>query len=216
PRAGLDAHPGRDPVAEALTEGDRNAHLGKAFTSRGHRGRDPSQRRQPRQRGGHRSARSPAPATWGRVPPRLGSARVAGYVDSLMPLRLHSVLIAAVLAVGSGCTPEIGDECQTAIDCSTLGDRLCDTSQPGGYCTVFNCEPDTCEDEAVCVAFANELDPACQGVDDGRFGRFGRTFCMRVCDKTSDCRSGYECVRPVDRRASVIDVETDADNPQDT
>lgn len=113
-----------------------------------------------------------------------------------------------------GCQPKIGDECETAIDCSTLGDRLCDTSQPEGYCTVFNCEPDTCEDEAVCVAFDTELDPACEQADDGRYGRFGRTFCMRKCDDDGDCRDQYRCVLPDDLSSFVVDTETDEDRPQ--
>lgn len=115
-----------------------------------------------------------------------------------------------------GCQPDIGDECSTALDCSTIGDRLCDNSQPNGYCTIFNCEPDTCPDEAACVAFQQALDPACGAVDDGRYGRFARSFCMFVCDDDDDCRSGYQCVAPRERRASVVDFETDTDDPQDT
>jgi hypothetical protein len=125
----------------------------------------------------------------------------------------------AVLALASGCTPEIGDECNTAIDCSALGERLCDTHQPGGYCTIFNCEPDTCPDEASCVAFNIQLDPACGLADDGREGRFGKTFCMFVCEENDDCRAGYECVRPFDKfdgNATVVDRDTEEDNPEDT
>jgi uncharacterized membrane protein YgcG len=124
------------------------------------------------------------------------------------------LLLLAPLLVG--CQPDIGDECSTALDCSTIGDRLCDSSQPDGYCTIFNCEPDTCPDEAACVAFNQELDPACGYVDDGRYGRFARTFCMYVCEDDDDCRSGYQCVRPSDRRASVVDKDTDTDDPQST
>ena len=42
-----------------------------------------------------------------------------------------------------GCKPKIGEDCATSTDCSISGDRLCDVTQPGGYCTVFNCEPNT-------------------------------------------------------------------------
>ncbi|MBI4705718.1 MAG: hypothetical protein HY744_31890 [Deltaproteobacteria bacterium] len=122
-----------------------------------------------------------------------------------------------VLALGAaGCSAEIGDECTSALDCSTLGERLCDSTQPGGYCTIFNCEPDTCPEEAACVAFQGEIDPACRQADDGKWARFGRTFCMRVCEEQDDCRSGYECVRPADRFARVLDQETDTDDPQET
>ena len=131
--------------------------------------------------------------------------------------RADAILRLLVVTAGvwaMGCQPKIGDDCETAIDCSTLGDRLCDTSQPGGYCTVFNCEPDTCDDEAVCVAFDTELDPACQSVNDGRYGRFGRTFCMRKCKDDGDCRDQYRCVLPKEVASFVVDNETDADRPQ--
>lgn len=132
----------------------------------------------------------------------------------MLRLPRRALLLLAPLLIG--CQPDIGDECATALDCSTIGDRLCDTSQPNGYCTIFNCEPDTCPDEAACVAFQQELDPACGPVDDARYGRFARTFCMYVCEDDGDCRDGYQCVRPVERLASVVDEETDTDDPQDT
>ena len=51
------------------------------------------------------------------------------------------------------CKPEIGDECEISTDCSATGDRLCDTTQPGGYCTIRSCEAQTCPEEALCVEF---------------------------------------------------------------
>jgi hypothetical protein len=128
----------------------------------------------------------------------------------------YLILAAALGFVAMGCEPDIGDECSTSIDCSTYGDRLCDTTQPGGYCTIFNCEPDTCPDEATCVAFYLEEDPSCGPVDDGLSSRFARSFCLYTCEEGDDCRDGYECIRPVDRLALVIDQETDTDNPQET
>ncbi|MCC6559083.1 MAG: hypothetical protein IT372_39670 [Polyangiaceae bacterium] len=120
----------------------------------------------------------------------------------------RSLFLAAAAAAATGCTPEIGDECQTSTDCSQQGDRLCDTNQPGGYCTIFNCEPDTCpEDDGVCVAFDPELDLACGIVDDGRWARFERTFCLHECEDDGDCRSGYECVAPETRGALIVDTE---------
>ena len=118
-------------------------------------------------------------------------------------------LVVALASLTSGCKPKIGDDCDTALDCSTLGDRLCDNTQPGGYCTIFNCEPDTCPDEASCVAFNQDLDPACREADDGQHGRFGTTFCMRSCESESDCRAGYACVRPADQYAQMLDVKGD-------
>lgn len=110
-----------------------------------------------------------------------------------------------------GCAPKIGKKCSISTDCSQLGDRLCDTNQPEGYCTIFNCEPDTCPD-AICVGFDPSLDPACGKVDDGRWPRFQRSFCMAPCSSDGDCRDGYECIdlsRPenqTSRRAEVVDL----------
>lgn len=107
----------------------------------------------------------------------------------------RSALIALAL-VGSalvGCKPEIGDSCKVSTDCSTTGDRLCDTSMPDGYCTLFNCDPGTCPGEATCVEFHPNAE------------RFTRRFCVRGCDKASDCRAGYACVDPKDRDGHIVD-----------
>jgi hypothetical protein len=114
-------------------------------------------------------------------------------------------------AVGLACSPQIGKKCSISTDCSQLGDRLCDTTQPGGYCTVFNCEPDSCPN-AICVAFDPTLDPACGSSVIGRPPRFERTFCLAQCSTTSDCRDQYQCIDLQDpanqalRRARVVDV----------
>jgi hypothetical protein len=119
-----------------------------------------------------------------------------------------ALAFAAVAALLAGCSPDIGDDCNSSLDCSQIGDRLCDTTQPGGYCTIFNCEPDTCpEDEAACVGFQFDLDPACKSVDDATYPRFSKTFCMALCEDASDCRAGYECVRPDTREAVVVDLD---------
>jgi hypothetical protein len=128
-------------------------------------------------------------------------------------MRLPFALSGVILVFITGCAPEIGDDCNTSLDCSQQGDRLCDTKQPGGYCTIFNCEPDSCpEDEAVCVAFDFVLDPACHPGDDlpandTEWARFGRTFCMKACEEDDDCRDdeGYECAAPLDML--VVDLE---------
>jgi hypothetical protein len=99
------------------------------------------------------------------------------------------IAFAALLA---GCNPEIGDECSVSTDCSRTGDRLCDTTMPGGYCTIFNCEPGTCPSEAVCVAFETAIAKECKDPQSGT--RLTRTFCMRNCESDSDCRSDYACV----------------------
>lgn len=107
---------------------------------------------------------------------------------------LRWVVIGGLLA---GCKSEIGDQCVLSTDCSTRGDRLCDTSQPGGYCTQFNCSTNSCPDNALCVLFNSNI-PGC-GYDDrsGRYGsRVARAFCLASCDSDEDCRGGYVCVDP--------------------
>ena len=114
----------------------------------------------------------------------------------------HAVLLAIALASGAvvvldGCTPSIGDKCVLSTDCSTRGDRLCDTSQPEGYCTQFNCQANGCPDEAACVLF-NAAVPGC-GYNDraGASGsRVARSFCMGMCATNDDCRGGYICGDP--------------------
>ncbi len=130
--------------------------------------------------------------------------------------RRSGALVAALLAATLGaCAPEIGDDCKTSTDCSVNGDRFCDVSQPGGYCTVIGCDPDTCPDGALCVEW--RFDPS----------RSSETWCMASCGRTKDCDRGrrnadrgdsYECVREGDAAlldedgeplARVIDLEVD-------
>jgi hypothetical protein len=116
-------------------------------------------------------------------------------------------LLVFSLLVGAwslGCSPEIGDACTSSSKCSAKGDRLCDSTQPDGYCTVFNCEPGGCPDEAICVAF-NET--SCANV--ARSGRITRTFCMAGCDDNGDCRDGYYCkeIGADDPAMQIVDTE---------
>lgn len=92
---------------------------------------------------------------------------------------------ATALLLLSGCSPEIGDDCSTSLDCSANGDRICDVTSPGGYCTIQGCEADTCPEGSVCVEF-NPDTP-----------RRASTWCMAPCKGNSDCRTddGYECLR---------------------
>jgi hypothetical protein len=111
-------------------------------------------------------------------------------------MRLHSRLALLLALALAGCTPSIGDKCVLSTDCSLRGDRLCDNSQPNGYCTVFNCSPDTCPDKAACVLFHAEV-PGCP-YNDRSPSRTGRQFCMAQCQSDSDCRvnDGYVCRDP--------------------
>jgi hypothetical protein len=94
-----------------------------------------------------------------------------------------------------GCAPVIGDSCGDSVDCSVNGDRVCDNAQPAGYCSISGCEADTCPDDAVCVRFR----PAPS--------RLAQTWCMKVCEQSSDCREedGYSCVRAGDIPAFEIE-----------
>lgn len=106
-------------------------------------------------------------------------------------------LVVAFLA--SACAPEIGDDCVTSSDCVTTdANRLCISEQlegfPGGYCTVFNCEPGSCPSEAVCVGYRTSLANAEACSDATGRARLQRTYCMRTCENDGDCRSGYACI----------------------
>jgi hypothetical protein len=103
---------------------------------------------------------------------------------SLFRSTLALLALSALAAHASGCAPRIGDGCYSQTNCSINGDRVCDITQPGGYCTVFDCSPDTCPDDSVCVRF--EPDTA----------RLSRNVCMRRCSSNGDCRTdkGYQCV----------------------
>lgn len=96
-----------------------------------------------------------------------------------------AALFALCAAQLGACAPEVGDDCESALDCSTNNTRICDRTQPGGYCTIKDCERGTCPEEAVCVKF-NPLQE-----------RLSVTYCMYECEEDSDCRteSGYVCTK---------------------
>jgi hypothetical protein len=100
----------------------------------------------------------------------------------------RALCFVALVALFSACSPEIGDDCATALDCSASGTRLCDMTQRGGYCTLEGCEENTCPDEAVCVQFGRRL-------EGHPVERLARTFCMLKCDSNGDCRTDqdYAC-----------------------
>ena len=124
-----------------------------------------------------------------------------------------TVVLATVAA--AGCGDEIGDSCSISGECSPRGDRFCDTTQPGGYCTIVGCDFGTCPEEAVCVRFfpvgntTLPCDPGREdlpgGLDDCTFDEICTLggycaprnseirFCMKACDGNSDCREQYEC-----------------------
>ncbi len=111
--------------------------------------------------------------------------------------------LALVAGAAIGCAPRIGDSCGNSTNCSINGDRLCDTSQPNGACLVFDCQPDLCPDDAVCVRFNPE--PARRAV----------VACMRRCGDDGDCRTGdgYRCKSADELGGAVTAVVTDLDPP---
>ena len=121
-----------------------------------------------------------------------------------------ALLAVAVLGTVAACKPTIGDKCVLSTDCSTQGDRLCDTSQPGGYCTEFNCVANGCPDQAACVLFTSNV-PGC-GYDDrsGPYGsRVARGFCVAICGSNSDCRGGYVCRSAKESPWNGVILDTD-------
>ena len=65
-----------------------------------------------------------------------------------------TMVLALTAAAGlSSCGKKIGDDCQTAADCDPNGSRICDLSQPGGYCTILGCDETTCPSEAACIRY---------------------------------------------------------------
>jgi len=108
-------------------------------------------------------------------------------------------LVLAVIALmgllASGCQPGVGSPCTLSTDCGTTGALVCDTSQFEGYCTVEDCVPDECPNNAACVLFNPEI-PGCAPNDHAQGSRIGQQFCMATCGSSSNCRDGYECADP--------------------
>ncbi|HEX2573820.1 MAG TPA: hypothetical protein VH877_30000, partial [Polyangia bacterium] len=70
--------------------------------------------------------------------------------------RLSLLAAAALVAFGgmmTACGNQIGASCRVNLDCSALGDRFCDVSAPGGYCTVEGCDNRSCPSGSVCIRF---------------------------------------------------------------
>lgn len=95
----------------------------------------------------------------------------------------HKLSIAVLwlgVACVAACAPKLGDDCSNSLECSAVGDRYCDVSSPGGYCTIQNCEPGACGDEGVCVRFKPD-EP-----------RLSSSWCMASCGGGCD-RDRYTC-----------------------
>jgi hypothetical protein len=112
----------------------------------------------------------------------------------------------ALLFFVLGCQPSIGDHCIQSTDCSATGDRLCDTSQPNGYCTIFNCQPNRCPSGSGCVE-TNASIFGCDYDDRHAPSRLSRQLCLKTCQQNSDCRldEGYACIVPKQYGVLVLD-----------
>jgi hypothetical protein len=125
------------------------------------------------------------------------------------------LLCVALAATTAACGNKIGDSCSISSDCATEGGRICDTSSPGGYCTIPGCDLGTCPSESECVQFWSiiNVDKTCTGPDDCTVDEVCTVggycaardsevrFCMLSCSSQSDCRAGYEC-RDLDRMSA--------------
>lgn len=106
----------------------------------------------------------------------------------------HKLLIALCVAGAAACAPRLGDGCERNTDYSVNRDRTCDLSQPGGYCTIPDCDPQSCGDEGRCVRFQPD-EP-----------RRSRNWCMARCSDDGDCdRDRYVC-----RSADQLNQEAQA------
>jgi hypothetical protein len=107
------------------------------------------------------------------------------------------VAVAGLSWALAGCQAKIGAHCLVSTDCANNGTRVCDTSQPDGYCTVFNCTDDSCPDNAACVTLQPAV-PGCSYNDYDTPSRASRTLCLAHCNSDSDCRTdnGYICANP--------------------
>jgi len=119
--------------------------------------------------------------------------------------RLAVGFAAVTGALALGCTPKIGDDCTVSTNCSTTGDRLCDVTQPGGYCTAFNCEPGSCPEDSVCVNFGTMLSPVAGCTPSQANSPYKRSFCMATCGEDNDCRDGYRCLAPTEFNAVLAE-----------
>jgi hypothetical protein len=98
-----------------------------------------------------------------------------------MKLRWNG-LGAVVLGLGLvGCGSTVGDACTTHEDCGAQGICINQDYTPGGYCSQA-CVPgrdETCPSGSTCVSEGASKDVS---------------SCFQRCDRSADCRRGYQCV----------------------
>jgi hypothetical protein len=95
------------------------------------------------------------------------------------------------------CHRDIGDDCQTSVDCDPNGTRACDLSQPGGYCTILGCDEKSCPSGSVCIRsfpvqfLSTPCNPVCEDLPDCQPGS-----CPAACPTgpTNDCAASELCL----------------------
>ncbi len=140
-----------------------------------------------------------------------------------------ALMLFVVAIAGAGCKREIGDECTTAVDCNPNGTRSCDSSQPGGYCTIQGCDETSCPEEAFCIRYfpAKYLTKPCDPtpptgpvgcaaneicLDAGLCAPMTAElrYCVKWCESNDDCRGGYECRRAGTRGSMALISDVNA------
>jgi hypothetical protein len=111
-----------------------------------------------------------------------------------LPESVCAAVFLLLASLATACQRGIGDECETALNCSSSATRLCDQTQPHGYCTLAGCDVATCPSDSVCVRFWPRVERPAEA------DRLGTNYCMRTCDERSDCRDdqGYDCLSASD------------------
>jgi hypothetical protein len=126
---------------------------------------------------------------------------------------MRSIVFVVLASVAAGCGYQIGESCIVDTDCSADGSRVCDETEPSGYCTIIGCDYNTCPESSECVrfytgAFSNEpcdyqnedvSDDACSYDEECSLANLcvpraaEIRYCMATCSSNGDCRTGYEC-----------------------
>jgi len=86
------------------------------------------------------------------------------------------MLLFAIASCGSD-PPNVGGMCTASDGCDD--DLQCNTTVPGGYCTVACTMPgsrDECPDESICDAISGSA-----------------IACVKICKSSADCRTDQDC-----------------------
>lgn len=109
-----------------------------------------------------------------------------------------TILLVGLLA--PACGHNIGDPCASNIDCAQDGSRICDLSQPGGYCTWDGCDDSSCPSESVCVRFFDQKYPTglCPSPEPtpGSIGGCRADELCVICGPSASAPEAYPCCVP--------------------